>query len=248
MSIDENLGLSTQDQPVSNDLVNDQVSSKPAETFNRNDYVSKQRVTELITENRRDAATKAAEKARTEMLAERDKQSQNSTGMGGMPSGMTEEKFRQLAAEEFQKQAQNLQTKYEQENRQKHFDNLANDFLGKLDAAKGQYPDLVKRQGEIGELALLVPFINETSEVAGITQHLLDNEAAFANLLMLSQHPNRLRSAIKKIEASIKTNTEALIRSYPKAPLNGVTPSVNSLDSDARPSIEALKKQKFYRG
>lgn len=220
-------------------------SATPAQsTFNPSDYVPKARVEELIHERTR----KAAEKARTEALAQAQTQTSQATGMGGMQQ-MTEERYRQLAqeaaAQEFKRQSDAYKQTYEQETYRKKLDDLAHDYMSKISAD----PELMKRQGEIGELALLVPFINETSEVPGITKHLLDNGAAYAQLLVLSREgsPERLRRELKKIEAGIKTNSEALNRDYPRDPIQPVTPSINTMDSGAG-SIEALKKQPWLRG
>jgi hypothetical protein len=229
------------DTSGANSVSSNQSTTQTQSTFNPSDYVPKARVEELIHERTK----KAAEKARTEALAQAQTNTSQATGMGGMgQQPMTEDRFRQLAAEEFKRQSDSYRQTYEREAYQKRLDDLAQDYMSKISSD----PDLVKRENEIGELALLVPYINETSEVSAITKHLLDNGAAFAQLMVLQQQaPERVRRELKKIEAGIKTNSDALNRQYPNDPIQPVTPSINTMDSGAG-SIEALKKQPWLRG
>lgn len=247
MSNEENSVVSNDSpvQEVAQQVGNEPAPQAPSEPkFNPDDYVHKNRVNDILQQRTKEVAEKAAQKAREEAQT---RQSQ-STGMGGMQQ-MDEGKLRQLMQEEFDRREQNHRERYEQETYKKKVDDLANDFMGKIQAAKDTHPELLKRQDEITEIATLVPFINSTSEVAGITQHLLDNEGALGSILSLSQYasPAKVMQAIKKIEAAIKTNSDALNREYPNAPLSQPTPSINTMDSGAS-SIEALKKQPWLRG
>lgn len=214
--------------------------------FNRDDYVHKSRVNDLIHERTKEAATKAAEKARTEALASH---SQNTgTGLGGMQS-MSEDRLQSMLDAAIDKRTTANREEYERQSTQKRIADLASDFMGKIDSAKDKYPDLIKRQDEISDLASLVPYINEMSEVAGISQHLLDNEGAYASLSFLAQQsPGKVRQALKKIEASIKENEAATSREYPRAPLSSVTPSNNTMDNGSSSNIEALKQQSYLKG
>lgn len=218
------------------------VTTQPS--FNKDDYVHKDRVNEIIQQRTRESSQKAAEKAKAE--AESTRTTHNG-GMGGMPS-IDNEKIAQMVQQEFDRRHQSHKESSERAHHEKKVNDIANDFMSKIEAAKDSYPDLIKRQSEIVDLALLVPFINETSQVAGIAQHLLDNAAAYTNLLLLTQtSPERARREFKKLEESIKQNDEARNREYPNAPLSQPNPSINTMDSGSS-SIEALKAQDWLRG
>lgn len=215
-------------------------SSSGQQNFNPADYVPKARVEELIHTRTREVAQKTAEKTRAEMQAEMKKQS---SGMGGM-AAFDPNQIRELIGQELRQELQQLRETSEREMHKKRVDDLTNDYIGKLQSGD---PELLKRENEIAEMFSLVPYINETSEAAAITKHLLDNDAAYASLMTLSHtSPNRVRSAIKRIEASVKANKEALNREYPNDPLSQPNPSVTTA-GDGNDSIEALKRQPWLR-
>lgn len=220
--------------------VQQQVETPKEKTF------TESRVNELIHQRTKEASQKAYDRAKAELESAKN-QSQN-TNIGGMPQ-MSEDNLRQMMADEFTKQQSKQLEDYKHSQVQKQINDLAQDFMGKLDASKDLYPDLANRREEIGELATLVPFINETSEVAGITDHLLENAGVAANLLVLAQinNPVFLRRELKKIAASIQTNNAARNRQYPNEPLSPITPSNNTMDSGSG-SIESLKQQDWLRG
>lgn len=217
-----------------------QTQQTPAET---DEFINKRVANDLIHKRTKEAADKAYERGKAEAIAS---QKQN-MGLGGVPQS-DDDRIRNMMREEIKNLTAEQQQNYEKEAYQKQVNDLANNFMSKIAAAKDSHPELIKRQQEIAELALLVPYINETSEVPGITQHLLDNEGAYANLLVLSQQsPDRVRRALKKIESSVKENDAARSREYPNEPLSQPTPSINAMDSGSG-SIEALKKQAWLRG
>jgi len=227
-------------------LVPNEAPSDQSSSVNSDEVISKSRMNDIIHERTRQASQKAYERAKAEAQAERERERQ-SNGIGGMPQ-MDEAKLRSMMQEEFDRRAAKQLEEFERQSHQKRINDLANDYTAKIAAAKETHPDLFARQHELNELAMLVPFINETSEVAGISQHLLDNGGAFANLLVLSQQsPERVRRELKKIEASIKANDAARSREYPNEPLSQPTPSKNAMDNGSS-SIEALKQQPWLRG
>lgn len=208
---------------------------------------SESRVNELIHERTKAASQKAYERAKAELSAEAEKNRSSATNMGGMPQ-LSEENLRQMMADEFDKRQSQQHEEIQRQHTQKQITDLANEYMGKIEAARDLYPDLEKRREEIGEFASLVPFINETDEVAGLTDHLLNNGNVVASLLVLNQvSPVFLRRELKKIAASIKNNDVARTREYPNEPLSQPTPSNNTMDSGSG-SIEALKKQAYLRG
>jgi len=167
--------------------------------------------------------------------------------MGGMAQ-RSDEDLRRMMQEEFQAQHGRLQDEFRKQEVQQQVDKLTNDYVGKLNASKDRYPDLMKRQDELADIVDLIPFINESDEVAGITQHLLDNGHNVASLMVL-QHksPNMLRRELQKLAASIKNNDDAVNRPRANEPLYQPTPSTYTMDSGSD-SIEGLKKQSYLRG
>jgi len=238
--MDTNVSL---DQPVSQDVnVQQPAQDMSANSAPKDEYVPKSRVQEIVHERTRHAAQNAYERG----LKEAEQRRPAGMGMGGMAE-VDEGKLKSMMADVFRQQHAELQRDYEQQELKRQLDHLANDYMGKLQAAKDKYPDLEKRRDELGELATLVPYINETDNVAGVTQHLLDNGHNVASLLVLSHtSPNFLRRELKKLADSIKLNEDARTRQYPNEPLSSVTPSIPK-DSDSG-SIEALKRQSWLRG
>jgi hypothetical protein len=235
----ENVGSESEQQsPVSNDVATK--SEQSVQGFNPSDYVHKDRVQELVHTRTREASERAASKTRAEF----EQQQKQGVGLGGMQQ-FDPSKISELVRQGVKDELTNLRQTTEKEAYEKRVNDLTADYVGKL---QSQNPQLLKaREQEIGEMFQLIPYINETGEAAAITEHLLDNEGAYANLMVLSHTaPGRVRSAIKKIESSIKANKEALSRDYPNDPLSQPSPSVTS--ADAGDSIEALKRQSWLKG
>lgn len=245
MSDNENLGtVNDQQSNVSEDVMS--TNTQNQSNFNIDDYVPKKRVEEIIHSRTREVAQKTAEKVRAEFEQQQTHQQNHKQGMGlGGMSQLGPDEIKSMISDGLRHELQSIRESSEKEMRQQRITELTNDYLGKLQAHE---PELLKREQEIAEMYSLIPLINESSEAAAITKHLLDNDSAYANLMVLSHTaPARVRNAIKKIEALIKENKEALSRSYPNEPLSQPRPSVITADAGSN-SIEALKKDPFLRG
>lgn len=240
MNEDLNDSGAGQDQDVSLDVGSSQVET-PVQN-NNSDMVSKQRVNEIVQQRTREAAQKAYDRGVTEA-----QQKSQQTNMGGIAQ-RSDDDLRRMMQEEFDARHSKMQDDFRRTEAQRQVDQLTNDYLGKLNAAKDKYPDILKRQDELGDLADLIPYINESDEAAGITDYLLNNEHNVASLLVL-QHksPAMLRRGLQKLAASIKNNDDALSRPQSREPLSQPTPSTYTSDSGGD-SIEALKKQSWLRG
>lgn len=239
---DQEIDTGSTDQQDTNFVQDQQVSAPaPAQNAVNNDGISKERVSEIVRERTREAAQKAYERGKSEAA------SQQTGNLGGMHQ-MSEDTLRQMMRDEYEKRESVRVEEYKRHEYQQQVQNLANDYMGKIVAAKDLYPDLEKRREEIGEFADLIPFINDTDEAAGITQHLLDNGHNVASLMVLSKmSPNLLKREMSKLAASIKTNDDARRRPEIDGPLSHITPSNNAMDSGSS-SIETLKKQDWLRG
>lgn len=247
-------GIEAQDQSQASNVVTEQESTQNTSQPQRNlseEMISKARANEIIHQRTREVSqkseTKGYERGRTEALEEL-KRTQSQQSMGGMPQ-QNEEHIRSMMRQELEQHQAKQAEQYQRQHQQEQMIDLANRYLGKLHASAEKYPDLIKRQDEIKEIADLVPFIDETDEVAGITQHLLDNGNNVASLMVLARtSPIFLRRELKKLADSIKLNDSARNRPNINEPIQLPTSSNHTMDSGSgSSSIESLKNQDWLR-
>ncbi len=218
--------------------------STPTQSEN---MISQSRVNEIVQQRTREASEKAYQRGLTESQQKAQQQAQPASTMGGMTQ-MTDEQQRAVMRQEVDRMLNERASDYKRQQTQENINQMAQNYLGKIDAAKEKYPDLANRREEIGEFAELIPFINEIEDAAGVTDHLLNNGHNVASLLFLAEKsPAFVRRELKKLAESIKQNESAKDWPHINAPLNSVTPSINTMDSGSS-SIEALKNTDFLRG
>lgn len=230
--------MGQQEQPVQN---------TPAQAAQIEKMIPASRMNEVVHQRTKEASQKAYERGLAEAKANFEREQSQVSSMGGIQQA-DEERIRQMMASVFKEQHAEMQREFQKAEAQRQIQDLTNSYMGKLNAAQADYPELLKRQDEIADLATLIPFINEHEEAAGVTQHLLDNGAHVASLLVLSQtSPTFLRRELKKLADSIKNNENAKNMPRINEPLSQPTASHYTADSDSA-SIEALKKQPWLRG
>ncbi len=244
MSDSRNLGESSESgTPTSAEAI----ASTPASTPDINNMVSKERVTELIRENRREVAEREFARGRADAEAKYQSQQQSQTqSIGGVQHD--EAKIRQLMAEEFTKQSNQFVEKARQEQRQVHADSLAREVMGKVDAAKDRFPDLNDRIDEIAPFSELIPLINATEDAAGVMHDLIENPLKMSQLLMLAQrNPQSAQAQMQRLAQSIKANEAGKQAPRINAPLDSISPSRIGMDSSSN-TIEDLKTKDYLRG
>lgn len=242
-------GVEAQDQnQTSNEQVPQEASTTQEPQRNLSEeMISKARANEIIHQRTKEVSQKSYDRGRNEALEEL-KKSKSQQSMGGMPQ-QNEEQIRSMMRQELEQHQAKQAEQYRQQSMQQQVNDLANRYMGKISAAAEKYPDLIKRQDEIKEIADLVPFIDETDEVAGVTQHLLDNGNNVASLMVLARtSPMFLRRELKKLAESIKTNDAARNRPNINEPIQLPTSSNHTMDSGSgSSSVESLKNQDWLR-
>lgn len=166
------------------------------------------------------------------------------------PQAMDEERYRRLAAEEFDKRRDQYtaeqQAKFEQDNAQR----IVKNFYDKTAAGKEKYDDFEKITGDI-ELArfpnvvqLLAEHVDNSHDVL---YELGKNRLKMAQLEQLSfMSPKDAIVEAQRLAASIKDNEDASNRRQPNAPLSQQRPSNVGTDSSNAMSMRDLKAK--YRG
>jgi hypothetical protein len=207
--------------------------------------VSASRMNEIVHERTRAALDKGYQRGRDEAL--KSQSIQPTSSMGGMPQ-MSDERYAEIARGEFSKLIEAKASDYKREQAQQRINDIATSFLGKIDAAASEHPNLASRREELGVMAELIPFINELDNVAGVTAHLLDNGHNVASLLVLAEKsPDYAMRELKKLSESIKQNNSAKNWPHINEPLSKIIPSTNTMDSGSK-TIETLKGDPFLRG
>ena len=211
--------------------------------------VPKERVTELIRENRREVADKEYARGRAEAEAkyQSQQQPQQPQSMGGMGSP-DEAKIRQMMAEEFSRQSNAYLERSREEQKQQNATNLANEVMSKIAAAKDRFPDLEKRVDEIAAFSELIPLINSTEDAAGVIADLVDNPLKMGQLLTVAQRsPQIALTQMQKLASSIKANEAGKRAPHINEPLTHTSPSVIGMGSGSD-TIEDLKNKDYLRG
>ncbi len=248
-----NNGIEAQDQIQTSTVSNEPEITQDSQG-QRNlseETISKSRANDIIHQRTREVSQKSEakgyERGRNEALEEL-KRTQSQQSMGGIPQS-NEEQIRYLMRQELEQHEAKQAEQYKQQYLRQQIVDLGNRYMAKISAASEKYPDLINRQDEIKEIASLVPFIDETDEVAGITQHLLDNGNNVASLMVLAQNsPSFLRRELKKLAESIKTNDAARNRPNINEPIQFPNSSNHTMDSGSgSSSVESLKNQDWLR-
>lgn len=211
--------------------------------------VPKERVTELIRENRREVSEReyARGKAEAEARYQSQQTQQQPQSMGGM-AAPDEAKIRQMMSEEFTRQSDAYVERSRQEQKQQHATNLANEVMSKITAAKDRFPDLEKRVDEIAAFSELIPLINSTEDAAGVIHDLLENPLKMGQLLTVAQRaPQLALTQMQKLASSIKANEAGKNAPHINEPLSHTSPSIMGMSSGSD-SIEDLKSRDYLRG
>jgi hypothetical protein len=207
--------------------------------------VSASRMNEIVHERTRAAADKGYQRGLDE--ANKAQASQAASSMGGMTQ-MSEAQYKAMAREEMSKLLEEKSSEFARQREQQKINDIAYSYLGKLDAATAEYPDLASRREELSEFAELIPFINELDNAAGITDHLLNNGQNIASLLILAEKsPSYARRELKKLSDSIQKNSSARNWPHVNEPLSQINSSTNTMDSGSN-TIESRKNDPFLRG
>jgi len=224
------------------------VNAAPAQPQTPDNMVTKERVTELIRENRREVADREYARGREAALAEqRQSAPQAPQSVGGMQAP-DEAKIRQMMQEVFTQQSEAFVNRTKQEQQQQHATNLANEVMSKINAAKDRYPELESKIDEIAAFPELISLLNATEDTAGVLNDLIENPLKMAQLSILAQKNSQSAlSQMHKLATSIKANEAGKNAPRVNPPLSIISPSIIGMGSDDD-SIESIKQQDYLRG
>jgi hypothetical protein len=196
-------------------------TSSPSEKMLRQSEVN-----EIVGKAKQDAASRAVEQYK------RSQESQQSSYQEprSQPSqGMSEERYRQVAAEEAQRirdqERSEWQTKSETENAQR----IVKNFYDKIAAGKEKYEDFEKVTGDV-ELQRFPNTVHMLAEMVDnphdVLYELSKNRAKLAQIeLTAREFPQEAVHDLKRLADSIKNNESVSNRKIPNAPLSQQRPT-----------------------
>jgi hypothetical protein len=214
-------------------------SSTPGEKMLRQSEVN-----DIVGRAKQDAASRAVEQyKRSQETSSQNQSTQHSPQM-------SEERFRQVAAEEAQRvrdqERSEWQTKSETENAQR----IVKSFYDKMAAGKEKYDDFDKVTGEIdlqtfpNVVQLLAEHLDNPHDVL---YEFGKNALKMEQLERLAERSPRMAIAeARRMAESIKANDSAQGRRTPNAPLSQQRPSNVGTDSGTALSMRDLKAR--YKG
>ncbi len=191
-------------------------------------------------------ARQAADKARSEMQAEFERQrvSQDvaptqQQNMGGIPQVSPEQMEQHIMAAAHRMSAQMTANK------------MAQDFESKINAEIQDDPDFgdLYDSLNIAQHPELVIWMNGMDNSAKVVKDLANNPAKYANILMLAKSGMGAlaQKELTKLSDSIKTNLAAQAQPKVKEPLDQLSPSSVGIDNGEM-SVSDFMKQPWLRG
>ncbi len=177
-------------------------------------------------------ANRAYEKAKKEFQVQQQNQPQND-------NQFSEDKIRDLINQEANKRAAEFEAQ-----------RIAEDFKGKLVAAKDRYPDFVETVGplDIARNPDLVMLVNGLENTADILYDLGKNPSKYGVVSALMDRNKTLAaSELKRLSDSIKINQQASQAPKPNQPLSQLSPSNVNSDMGSM-TLSDFKKANWLRG
>lgn len=207
-------------------------------------------VNDIVGKRSQEAASRAVEQyKRSQESTQSSYQSQNVQPQQNY--SMSEERYRQVAAEEAQKirdtERSEWQTRSETENAQR----IVKNFYDKMAVGKDKYEDFEKVTGDV-ELQRFPNTVHMLAEMVDnphdVLYELSKNRAKLAQLeLTAREFPQEAIHDLRRLAESIKNNEAASNRRTPNAPLSQQRPSNLGTDSGSNAlSMRDLKSK--YRG
>lgn len=184
----------------------------------------------------------AFEKGKREALAQsphNNQVSQGTSSMGGMPEA-TDDRIRQVIADEAQKQAQMQQVQ-----------NTLSNFAQQMGTGKGKYSDFdetVANLGDLQNLPHIVHLAADTGIAGDVMYELGRNPGKVASLTTLAYiNPHLAKVEMKKLSDSIKMNQQSSNSPSVNEPLSQVKPSTVGTDTGSN-SVRDLRRKSWAKG
>lgn len=191
-------------------------------------------VNDIVGRRSQEAATRAVEQYKRSQESNQSSQ-QSQTIQPQQNYSMSEERYRQVAAEEAQRirdqERSEWQTRSETENAQR----IVKNFYDKIAAGKEKYEDFEKVTGDV-ELQRFPNTVHMLAEMVDnphdVLYELSKNRAKMAQIeLTAREFPQEAVHDLKRLAESIKNNESASNRRIPNPPLSQQRPSNLGTDS-----------------
>lgn len=226
---------------MSEENLNEVVNQPVAEEQQVEKMVPQSKVNNLI----REATARAYEKAQQENMPA------SSNQMSSPSPGMNEEQIRQMMAQEAESHYSKLQEAQRQEAEKQQMQQLANEFIGKLQQGTDKYDDFEQVITDIGlsNYPQLVAMSNQFDNVPDIMYELGKNPAKIGSLMALAYtNPQLALKEMRNLSESIKNN-ESAKRQYSASPnpLMQMKPTIKSGDNGGQMSVSDLRRHPAFK-
>ncbi len=208
-------------------------AAAPAPQISMNDYLHKNEATRIVQERTREVATKAEregyERAQREYAEKQNSQTysqpqQTFNNAGGGMQGPSEERIRQMIAEQQQMSQQ-----------QGAWQNTVETFVSRVQAAKEQYPELEKSLVDLGiqDYPEIVRMANSIDNTAEVLKDMADNPEKLFMIAAMAESGKKSLAfhKMQQLSNSIKTNKSALSTPSALEPLSQLKASTIGADS-----------------
>lgn len=189
------------------------------------------------------------------LAAERE---QMRASMGGMqqqpsqPQGFDKEALLKEAVEMMKAREEEQRAAYEREQQQAQVDEIARNYLEKMEQGKHKYEDFeqVTKSFNPGKYAGVTILAAQQDNLADIIYDLKKNPQKLTHLHVLAlTDPDEAREEMARLSESIKKNEQALISNVKSpSPLSKLKPSAQAGQDTGKRTISDLRKDPRYRG
>jgi hypothetical protein len=244
----ENTGLS---EVQSSESISSPANNTSSSSFPMDDYIHKSEANKIIHERTKEVASKAEarayERAKAELAASQNSQNAEPThnfnnSIGGM-QGFNEDKIRQMIAENTQQQLQNQLHEMQQMGA---WQNTAETFVNRIQAAKEKYPDLEQSLIDLGiaKHTDVVKIANSIENTADVMDHLRKNpeQLFMLSAFVKSGEMEMAKFKMQQLSNSIKANTSASSSPSASQPLSQLKASTIGTDSGEMTQADWRKK------
>lgn len=193
-------------------------------------------VNDLVGRIKHEAYTKGVKDAQASV---QQSAPQGSGNLGGMPL-ITEDKIRQMIADEASKQNQSAAVHH-----------VLSNFANQMGSGKGKYSDFDETVANLGDLKNyphVVQMATETGNAEDVMYELGKNPSKIATLTTLAYiNPHLAKIEMKKLHDSIKTNQGASDNPNVAEPLSQIKPSTVGTDNGSN-TVRDLRRKPWARG
>ncbi len=222
-----------------NQSIDTQVSSAPAEKM-----LPQSEVNEIVGRVKQEAASRAVENYKRSQQQESQQQQYQEPNRESS-QGISEDRYRRLAAEEAQRLRDEWINDTQQRADEQSAQRIVKNFYDKIEAGKTKYDDFDKVTGDLqlnrfpNTVHMLSEFVENSHDVL---YELSKNRSKLAQIEMTARDfPQEALHALRRLSESITKNDEASGHREAKSPLHQQRPSNVGTDSGTVMSMRDLK-------